>query len=69
MLYWNLKVTSNVKQNYPPKQQVLWNRMSINYSYNWKKVINVVLKSEMSQYSWKNIFLQIVQLLCDRESI
>jgi hypothetical protein len=30
-----------------------------------KKVINIVLKSEMDQFFWDNIFLQMAKLLCE----
>jgi len=33
--------------------------------YNWKKVINIVLKSEMDQFLWDNFFLQMAHLLWD----
>jgi len=33
-----------------------------------KKIINFVLKSEMSQFFWDNIFMQMTNLLWDRGS-
>lgn len=45
-------------------------KSSNNWSYNWKKVIIIVMKSEMDQFFWNNIFflLQMTHLLWDWES-
>lgn len=37
--------------------------------YNWKKVINIALKSEMGHLFWYNIFAQKAQLLWDGGSM
>ena len=53
-----LKMSYKTRQKNSEKSLIISNGCS-----NWEKIINVILKIEISQYCWNNIFLQMTQFL------